>query len=30
MDLRFETDLQVAFTACPDHAVDGKPVDVLV
>ena len=30
MDIRAEMDLLVALSACPDLAVGGKPVDVLI
>jgi hypothetical protein len=30
MDLRAEMDLLVALSACPDLAVGGKPVDVMI
>jgi uncharacterized protein YcgI (DUF1989 family) len=30
MDIRAEMDLLVALSACPDLAVGGKPVDVMI
>jgi uncharacterized protein YcgI (DUF1989 family) len=30
MDLRRDIDLLVALSACPDPAVGGKPVDVMI
>jgi uncharacterized protein YcgI (DUF1989 family) len=30
MDLRAEMDLLVALSACPDLAVGGKPLDVMI
>jgi len=30
MDIRAEMDLLVALSACPDLAVGGKPVDVML